>query len=110
VVLNPATPVETVSEILPYADLVLLMSVNPGFGGQKFIESTPEKTRKLRELASAVGADPLIEIDGGINAETAPLVVGAGARMLVAGNAVFGAQDPAAALKAIRAAGERVLV
>jgi ribulose-phosphate 3-epimerase len=110
VVLNPATPVETVSEILPYADLVLLMSVNPGFGGQKFIESTPEKTRKLRELASAVGADPLIEIDGGINGETAPLVVGAGARMLVAGNAVFGAQDPAAALKAIRAAGERVLV
>ncbi len=105
-VLNPATPVSLLRDILPDLDLVLLMSVNPGFGGQKFIEGVVGKTRRLAEMCAAAGVSPLIEIDGGINEETAPLVTAAGARVLVAGNAVFGASDPAAALKAIRAAGE----
>lgn len=105
-VLNPATPVHTLSDILPDLDVVLLMSVNPGFGGQKFIEGVVDKTRQVVEMCEDLGVSPLIEIDGGINEQTAPLVCGAGARMLVAGNAVFGAPDPAAALKAVRAAGE----
>ena len=105
-VLNPATPVSLLRDILPDLDLVLLMSVNPGFGGQKFIEGVVGKTRRLAEMCAAAGVSPLIEIDGGINEETAPLVTAAGARVLVAGNAVFGASDPAAALNAIRAAGE----
>jgi ribulose-phosphate 3-epimerase len=109
VALNPATPVELLTDILPDLDVVLLMSVNPGFGGQKFIESIPAKTARLAQLCRHLGVSPVIEIDGGINAETAPLVVGAGARMLVAGNAVFGAEDPGAAVGAIRAAGERAI-
>ncbi|HEY3318213.1 MAG TPA: ribulose-phosphate 3-epimerase [Coriobacteriia bacterium] len=106
-VLNPATPIELLTDILPDLDVVLLMSVNPGFGGQRFIESVVDKTRRLAELCARTGASPLIEIDGGINEQTAALVTAAGARMLVAGNAVFGAADPAAALRAIREAGER---
>lgn len=108
-VLNPATPVKLLHDILPDLDVVLLMSVNPGFGGQKFIEGVVGKTRKLAAMCQKLGASPVIEIDGGINEETAPLVTAAGARLLVAGNAVFGAPDPAAAVNVIRAAGERAI-
>ncbi|MEL6170767.1 MAG: ribulose-phosphate 3-epimerase [Pseudomonadota bacterium] len=87
VALNPGTPVEAVENLLDLADLVLVMTVNPGFGGQKFIHSGVEKTRRLREK---IGDRPIhIEIDGGVTPETAPLVVQAGADVLVAGSAVF---------------------
>jgi ribulose-phosphate 3-epimerase len=85
-VLNPATPVETLRELLPYVGLVNVMTVEPGFGGQRFIPSSPDKVRRVRELAPGVD----IEVDGGIDAQTAPLVVGAGATLLVAGSSVFG--------------------
>ena len=95
VVLNPATPVETLTDILVDCDYVLIMSVNPGFGGQKFIPSAVEKVRRLRALCDATpGAEGvLIQIDGGIDARTASAVVAAGARILVAGSAVFGQPD-----------------
>lgn len=109
VVLNPATPVSVLEEILPEVDLVLLMSVNPGFGGQSFIPATLGKLRRLRALCAATGADPLIEIDGGVSAKNAEEIVAAGADVLVAGSAVFGAEDPAAAIDAIRVAAERGL-
>ncbi|HXJ49216.1 MAG TPA: ribulose-phosphate 3-epimerase [Candidatus Acidoferrum sp.] len=99
VAINPATPVEELREILPYIDLVNVMTVEPGFGGQKFITRSPEKISRLR------GMDPDIEIevDGGIDAKTAPLVVSAGATVLVAGNSVFGfKQGVAAGMKALR--------
>ena len=107
--INPATPVETLTDILPYLDYVLVMSVNPGFGGQSFIEDAPARVARLAALAESVGANITIEVDGGINAQTAPLVVAAGARALVAGNAVYGAPDPTAALAEIRAAAEGAL-
>jgi ribulose-phosphate 3-epimerase len=107
--INPATPVETLTDILPYLDYVLLMSVNPGFGGQSFIEDSVARVARLAALAESVGATITIEVDGGINAKTAPLVVAAGARALVAGNAVFGARDPVAAIAEIRAAAESAL-
>jgi ribulose-phosphate 3-epimerase len=99
VAINPATPVEDLREILPYIDLVNVMTVEPGFGGQKFIAHSPEKIRRLRALSPEVE----IEVDGGIDARTAPLVAKAGATVLVAGNAVFGhKQGVAAGIKAIR--------
>jgi ribulose-phosphate 3-epimerase len=99
VAINPGTPVEDLREILPYIDLVNVMTVEPGFGGQKFIPHSPEKIRRVREL----GADFEIEVDGGIDARTAPLVVAAGATVLVAGNSVYGFKGGVAAgLKAIR--------
>ncbi len=107
--LNPATPVEVLRDIVGDLDLVLLMSVNPGFGGQSFIGRTVEKVRRLSALCAEEGATPLIQVDGGIDTNTAPLVVEAGARVLVAGSAVFCKADPVSAMNAIRAAGERVL-
>ena len=99
VAINPATPVEDLREILPYIDLVNVMTVEPGFGGQNFISHSPDKIRRLRALA----ADIEIEVDGGIDARTAPLVVSAGATVLVAGNSIFGhKQGVAVAIKAIR--------
>jgi ribulose-phosphate 3-epimerase len=99
VAINPATSVEDLREILPYIDLVNVMTVEPGFGGQKFIAHSADKIRRLRVLS----ADVEIEVDGGIDARTAPLVVAAGATVLVAGNAVFGhKQGVAAGIKAIR--------
>jgi ribulose-phosphate 3-epimerase len=99
VAINPATPVEDLREILPYIDLVNVMTVEPGFGGQKFIAHSPEKIRRLRVLSP----DVEIEVDGGIDAKTAPLVARAGATVLVAGNAVFGHKlGVAAGIKAIR--------
>src|ERR1700716_1621752 len=99
VAINPATPLEALKEILPYIDLVNVMTVEPGFGGQKFIAHSPEKIRRLRVLSSEVE----IEVDGGIDARSAPLVVKAGATVLVAGSSVFGhKQGVAAGIKAIR--------
>ena len=94
VVLNPHTPVAVLEDILCDLDLVLLMSVNPGFGGQKFIERTYEKIRKLRTMIDEQGLDTLIEVDGGVNTENASLLFGAGADVLVAGNAVFKSDNP----------------
>jgi len=99
VAINPATPVEDLREILPYVDLVNVMMVEPGFGGQKFIEHSPDKIRRLRGLSPSIE----IEVDGGIDSRTAPLVVAAGATVLVAGNSVFGFhQGVAAGIKALR--------
>ena len=103
VTLNPHTPVSVLEEIAPDLDLVMLMSVNPGFGGQKFIPSMVEKTRKLRELLDRTGSKALIEIDGGVNRETGKLLVDAGADVLVAGSAVFGAPNPVAEVAALKA-------
>ena len=99
VAINPATPVEDLREILSYIDLVNVMTVEPGFGGQKFIAHSPQKIRRLRALS----ADVEIEVDGGIDARSAPLVVAAGATVLVAGNSVYGYKGGVAAgIKAIR--------
>ncbi|GAB2772582.1 ribulose-phosphate 3-epimerase [Rhabdobacter roseus] len=98
VALNPHTPVEVLSEILPDLALVLVMSVNPGFGGQKFIENTYRKVERLAALRQASEADFLIEIDGGVNAQNAALLSQAGADVLVAGNFVFSAPDPEATI------------
>lgn len=106
VVLNPATPVNVLEEMIDELDMVLLMSVNPGFGGQKFIASTIAKLHKLSALCAGHGVSPLIEVDGGINASNAQDVVAAGANVLVAGSAVFGTDDPAQAIAEIRNAGE----
>ena len=94
VVLNPATPVSLLSDIIRDADLVLLMSVNPGFGGQKFIPHTVEKIRQLRELITAKDSKALIEVDGGVTPENASMLMQAGADVLVAGSSVFNAPDP----------------
>jgi len=99
VAINPATPVEDLREILPYIELVNVMTVEPGFGGQKFIAHSPEKIRRLRLLSAEVE----IEVDGGIDARSAPLVVAAGASVLVAGSSVYGYRGGVAAgIKAIR--------
>lgn len=101
VAINPATPVELLVDILPEVDLILVMSVNPGFAGQAFWPRAVDKIERLATLRG--GRDrPLIEVDGGINSETARLVKAAGADILVAGSAVFGAPDPVAAIEAIR--------
>lgn len=94
VALNPHTPVQVLEDILPDVDLVCLMSVNPGFGGQKFIEQTYQKVHKLKELRESVGAKTLIEIDGGVNIENAHRLLVAGADVLVAGNFVFSSANP----------------
>lgn len=99
VVLNPHTPVELLCDILPYLDMVLLMSVNPGFGGQKFIPQIISKTERLRKMIDDGGYDVLIEVDGGVNDETAPKLFAAGADVLVAGSYVFGASDPKVAIQ-----------
>jgi ribulose-phosphate 3-epimerase len=93
-VINPATPVDTLCEVLSIVDYVLVMSVNPGFGGQKFIGETLHKVRKLAEIRSEKGYAYRIEIDGGVALETVTEIVRAGAEILVAGNAVFGKGDP----------------
>lgn len=102
VVLNPGTPVEMCKYLLPDCDLVLLMSVNPGFGGQKFIPQVLDKIRELAALKEQMGLSFDIEVDGGVNPQTAALCRQAGATVLVAGNAVFNAPDPKEAVKLIR--------
>lgn len=94
VTLNPATPVSLLEDIIGDLDMVLLMSVNPGFGGQKFINHVLLKIVRLRKLIAESGSDALIEVDGGINIDTVPLVADAGADIVVAGSAVFGSDDP----------------
>ncbi len=94
VVLNPHTPVMLLEDSVQICDVVLLMSVNPGFGGQKFIENTFNKVRQLRELCQRKNPDCLIEVDGGVNTTNAPLLFEAGADVLVAGNAVFKSDNP----------------
>jgi ribulose-phosphate 3-epimerase len=93
-VINPATPVDTLAEVLDIVDYVLVMSVNPGFGGQKFIPSTLHKMRQLAEIRGQRGLHYRIEVDGGVGLDTVADVVRAGAEILVAGNAVFGNGDP----------------
>lgn len=93
VTLNPATPVSVLADIISDVDMVLLMSVNPGFGGQKFIPNTLKKVKQLKELIIESGSNALIEVDGGVNLETGKALVEAGADVLVAGNAVFKAPD-----------------
>lgn len=94
VTINPATPVTLLQDIIRDVYMVLIMSVNPGFGGQKFIEHSVEKVRELRALIERTGSKALIEVDGGVDKETAARLVAAGADVLVAGNAIFGAEDP----------------
>ena len=102
VTLNPHTPVSLLEDIIGDLDLVMLMSVNPGFGGQKFIEHAVEKTRRLKQLIQANGASTLIEIDGGVNRTTGKLLADVGADVLVAGSAVFKAQDPEEEIRALK--------
>ena len=104
VVLNPATPVSVLEEIANDVDFVLVMSVNPGFGGQAFIPDSIEKVRRVRDLLTRTGSRAAIEIDGGIDRTNAADVVAAGASILVAGSAIFGTADPEEATRALRAA------
>ena len=101
-VLNPSTPPEALDYVLGLCDVILVMSVNPGFGGQKFIPEVLPKIRALRRACNERGLSPRIEVDGGINHETAPLVIAAGADALVAGNAVYSADDYGRAIAALR--------
>lgn len=105
VVLNPHTPIDTIKHVLEDIDMVLLMTVNPGFGGQKFIHSVVPKIQELSDLIKAKNLDVAIEIDGGVNAETIVPCAQAGATVFVAGSAIFGKEDRQAALTAIKEAG-----
>ena len=105
VAINPATPVCLLEPILCELDMILVMTVNPGFGGQRFIESSLRKLRRLRRMCDEQGVSPAIEVDGGITARNAAEVTAAGANVLVAGSSVFGAADRAAAIAAIRTSG-----
>lgn len=102
VTLNPSTPVSMLEDIIYDADMVLLMSVNPGFGGQKFIENTIRKVKRLRKMIDDAGTHTLIEIDGGVQDETAPRLVKAGADVLVSGSYVFKSADPHATIEALK--------
>lgn len=105
VAVNPATSLDTVTEILPYVDMVLLMSVNPGFSGQKFIPTVVGKIARLKAMLPKTEHPILIEVDGGVNATTAEQVVAAGADVLVAGSYVFGAKDVAQAIATLKRSG-----
>ncbi|HWL81072.1 MAG TPA: ribulose-phosphate 3-epimerase [Roseomonas sp.] len=102
VVLNPATPVSAIEHVMDMLDLILVMTVNPGFGGQGFIHSQLPKIATLRRMIEATGREIALQVDGGVTAKTAPLCIEAGADVLVAGTAVFGAPDYAAAIAALR--------
>ena len=104
VVINPATPIESLSEVLNFADYVLVMSVNPGFGGQKFISTSVDKVRRLRRMIEERKLETRIEIDGGIDLENIASVVAAGAEIIVAGSSVFGGANPEAAVRGLREA------
>ena len=107
--LNPATSLSTLENVMDEIDLILIMTVNPGFGGQKFIEHSLEKVARARKMIRESGRDILLEVDGGIDPVTAPKVVQNGANVLVAGNAVFGKTDIAVAMKEIREQAEKAL-
>lgn len=94
VALNPHTPISSVEEVATLADMFLIMSVNPGFGGQKFIENSLDKIRRLKQMLTEKGSNALIQVDGGVGAGNAAALFEAGADVLVAGNAVFSAEDP----------------
>ena len=100
--LNPATPVSVLEDIIADVDMVLLMSVNPGFGGQKFIENTISKVKRLRQLIESSSSSALIEVDGGVQADTAPRLVEVGVDVLVSGSYVFKAADPLATISSLR--------
>ena len=102
VTLNPSTPVSTLEDIIEDVDMVLLMSVNPGFGGQKFIENTISKVSRLKTMIAESGSKALIEVDGGVQAETAPRLVKAGVDVLVSGSYVFKSSDPMAIMRGLR--------
>lgn len=102
VTLNPSTPVSVLEDVIADVDMVLLMSVNPGFGGQRFIENTLPKVRRLRQLISQSGSQALIEVDGGVQQDTAPRLVEAGVNVLVSGSYVFKAQDPEAIIHSLK--------
>lgn len=102
VTLNPSTPVSVLEDIICDVDMVLLMSVNPGFGGQKFIENTIQKVQRLRRLIEESGSKALIEVDGGVQGETAPRLVAAGVDVLVSGSYVFRAADPENVIRSLR--------
>lgn len=105
VTLNPATPLSTLEEVLPEVDLVLIMSVNPGFGGQSYIPGSTDKIRRLRDMLDAVGSNAYLEVDGGVKATNVAEVTGAGADVIVAGSAVFGAGgDIAGNVRSLKAA------
>lgn len=110
IAINPATGLELLADALDYCDYVLVMTVNPGFGGQKFIAPAVGKIARLQEMIHSRGLRVAIEVDGGIDPSTAPLVARAGASILVAGNAVFGQPDPAAAIANIRTAATSIVV
>ena len=110
IAINPATPVSALDAILDDLDMVLVMTVNPGFGGQSFIESSITKLRALRRMMRDHGVSPLVEVDGGVSAANAERIVNAGANVLVAGSAVFKQADRAATIAAIRDNGRRGLV
>jgi ribulose-phosphate 3-epimerase len=110
VVLNPGSSLSLIEQVLPDVDLVLLMTVNPGFGGQKFIRSSIAKIKALKEKLDAIGSKAIIQVDGGIATETAAEVVAAGARLLVAGNAVFKKENYGKAIDELRKKGESGLV
>lgn len=103
VTINPATPVNTLVDIIEDVELVLIMSVNPGFGGQPFIQHSIKKVEELRKLITSTGSKAKIEVDGGVNLETGKLLADAGADILVAGSYVFGASDPEAAIAGLHA-------
>ena len=103
VTLNPSTPVSVLEDIICDVDMVLLMSVNPGFGGQTFIENTIQKVQRLRRLISESGSKAIIEVDGGVQGETAPRLVQAGVDVLVSGSYVFKAKDPEGTIRSLRA-------
>jgi len=102
VTLNPSTPISTLEDIIQDLDVVMLMTVNPGFGAQKFIEHSLDKVRRLREMITRTGAHALIEVDGGVNRTTAPLLAKAGVDVYVAGSALYGKPDPVAEVKALK--------
>jgi len=104
IVINPATPLSAIDEAIKFADYTLIMSVNPGFGGQEFIPESLDKVRRLRKMIDERGLRTRIEIDGGINQDNIGEVTGAGAEIIVAGSAIFGAPDPAVALRELREA------
>ena len=103
VALNPATPADVLEYIIADLDLVLIMTVNPGFGGQQLIPSTIDKVRTVREMLSKAGSGALLEVDGGVNKATAPMLIAAGADVLVAGSAVYGEADMSVAIASLRA-------
>jgi ribulose-phosphate 3-epimerase len=105
VVLNPHTPIAMLTDIIKEVDMILIMSVNPGFGGQKFIEGTYDRLRQLKKLIIETGSQALIEVDGGVSLENAPLLTAAGADVLVAGNTVFSSANPAETIEKLKHSG-----